>query len=183
MGTALSGSCCGVQGEGSRRATISVVQPVPRAERQLMAPCFLASGLAPWLLLGPGRPCLSPSCQAGDGQVASVLQLLPRVSPTSPGMTAGAVPANAPALMALGTQPSLLEQGEAGGQIAACLHPLNTGIWVHNKMVEELHCSWFRAEVCFWVSCLLGGGCCLWAAQCFWAELAASGIAAFLLMY
>lgn len=140
MGTALSRSCCGVQGEGSCRAIISVAQPVPWVEGQLMgqmAPCFLASGLTPWLLLGPGWPCLSPLCQVGDGQFASVLQLWPRASPTSPGVTAGAVPANAPADMDIRDTPIFAKQGEAGGWIAACLCPLNTGVWAH-KMEEGI---------------------------------------------
>lgn len=77
----------------------------------MMAPCFPASGLTPWLLLGSGWPCLSPLCQAGDRRVVSVLQLWLRVSPASPRMTAGAEPAKAPAGLGTGDTPICAEAG------------------------------------------------------------------------
>lgn len=53
------------------------------------------------------------------------------------GVTAGAVPANAPADVDVRDTPIFVKQGEAGGWIAACLCPLNTGVWAH-KMEEGI---------------------------------------------
>lgn len=52
-------------------------------------------------------------------------------------MTAGYVPANAPADLDIRDTPIFAKQGEAGGWISACLHLLNTGMWVH-KMEEGI---------------------------------------------
>lgn len=70
VGTALSGSYCGVQGEGSCRAIISVAQPVPRVEGQLtgqMASWPLVS--LPGCCWAQGGPAFPHCAKLGTGRL------------------------------------------------------------------------------------------------------------------
>lgn len=85
----------------------------------------LASGLTPWLLLAQGGPASPHGAKLGTGRLP-VFYSCGRVSPTSPGVTAGAVPANTQQAWTWGTTVSA-EAGRAWGMDSSMPPPSEDG--------------------------------------------------------
>lgn len=179
MGTALSGSCCRVQGEGSCRARPPCqwhsLCPGQR-DSWWLRPCFLASGLTPWLSWAQGGPASPHRAELRMGRLPALYSCVIHFTRDDCRSCA----CKGTSGLDFGIQPSLLKQGKAGGQIAAWLRLLNTEMWAHNKMEEGIALllvqsrgvllgllplrSWLLSLGC---SVFLSRACCLWNSSAF----------------
>lgn len=180
MSAALSRSCCRAQGEGSCRATISVAQAVPWAEGT--ADGSLLPGLWTHSLAAPGPRVALPlpivpswgwaGCQCFTAVAKSVTHFTRgdcrscACKCTSTGDT--------------GTGDTAISAEARRSWRADSSMPLNTGMWVYNKMEEVIALllipsrglllsllrlrRWLLSLGC---SVFLSRACCLWNSSAF----------------